>query len=120
MAPIKAGEFILGYPERQAGHPNIPQPEILTRERQLRSLSTLARTCRSVSPIPSAERNDTEEQELIAAKLMGRWRSGAPLVLSPENDDPELGGDLKRTNNFNYKEKDPHGYAAPLAVIYVV
>ena len=24
-----------------------------------------------------------EEQELIAAKLMGRWRSGAPLVLAP-------------------------------------
>ena len=29
-----------------------------------------------------------EEQELIAAKLMGRWRSGAPLVLAPEKDDP--------------------------------
>ena len=32
-----------------------------------------------------------EEQELIAAKLMGRWRSGAPLVLSPDKDDPALG-----------------------------
>ena len=31
-----------------------------------------------------------EEQELIAAKLMGRWRSGAPLVLAPDKDDPEL------------------------------
>ena len=30
-----------------------------------------------------------EEQELIAAKLMGRWRSGAPLVLAPEQDDPD-------------------------------
>ena len=29
-----------------------------------------------------------EEQELVAAKLMGRWRSGAPLVLAPEKDDP--------------------------------
>ena len=37
------------------------------------------------------EHGDTaEEQELIAAKLMGRWRSGAPLVLSPDKDDPEL------------------------------
>ena len=32
-----------------------------------------------------------EEQELMAAKLMGRWRSGAPLVLAPEKDDPALG-----------------------------
>ena len=50
----------------------------------------------------------------MAAKLMGRWRSGAPLVLAPEKDDPALGADLQRNNNFNYKEMDPHGYAVPL------
>ena len=44
----------------------------------------------------------SEQQELIAAKLMGRWRSGAPLVLAPKKDDPELGADIKRTNDFNY------------------
>jgi deferrochelatase/peroxidase EfeB len=55
-----------------------------------------------------------EEQELIAAKLMGRWRSGAPLVLAPEKDDPALGADPQRNNDFNYKEMDPHGYAVPL------
>src|SRR5207249_4065205 len=55
-----------------------------------------------------------EEQELIAAKLMGRWRSGAPLVLAPEKDDPALGADRQRNNNFDYGKMDPHGYAAPL------
>ena len=45
---------------------------------------------------------------------MGRWRSGAPLVLCPEKDDPALGADPQRNNNFNYKEMDPHGYAMPL------
>src|SRR5437763_3522072 len=55
-----------------------------------------------------------EEQELIAAKLMGRWRSGAPLVLAPEKDDPALGADPQRNNDFNYKDSDPHGYAVPL------
>jgi deferrochelatase/peroxidase EfeB len=55
-----------------------------------------------------------EEQELIAAKLMGRWRSGAPLTLAPDKDDPALGADLQRNNNFNYKHEDPHGYAVPL------
>jgi deferrochelatase/peroxidase EfeB len=55
-----------------------------------------------------------EEQELRAAKLMGRWRSGAPLVLAPEKDDPALGADPQRNNDFNYKESDPHGYAVPL------
>jgi deferrochelatase/peroxidase EfeB len=55
-----------------------------------------------------------EQQELIAAKLMGRWRSGAPLVLAPDKDDPELGADPQRTNDFAYVEKDPYGYACPL------
>jgi deferrochelatase/peroxidase EfeB len=55
-----------------------------------------------------------EEQELIAAKLMGRWRSGAPLVLSPNKDDPDLGADPQRNNDFNYAKTDPYGYAVPL------
>ena len=50
----------------------------------------------------------------MAAKLMGRWRSGAPLVLAPDKEDPVLGVDMQRNNDFNYKEMDPHGYAVPL------
>ena len=61
-----------------------------------------------------ANADTPEGQELLAAKFMGRWRSGAPLVLAPEVDDPELGADPMRNNDFNYKEMDPHGYACPL------
>jgi deferrochelatase/peroxidase EfeB len=35
-------------------------------------------------------------------------------VLAPEADDPELGADPMRNNDFNYKEMDPFGYACPL------
>jgi deferrochelatase/peroxidase EfeB len=55
-----------------------------------------------------------EAQELAAAKLMGRWRSGAPLVLAPNRDDAELGADMQRNNDFKYRQQDPHGYAVPL------
>ena len=48
---------------------------------------------------------------------MGRWRSGAPLVLAPDKDDPELGADPMRNNDFNYKEMDPFGYACPLGLM---
>jgi deferrochelatase/peroxidase EfeB len=51
---------------------------------------------------------------MVAAKLMGRWRSGAPLVLCPQKDDPELGADRQRTNDFNYGKMDPYGYACPV------
>ena len=45
---------------------------------------------------------------------MGRWRSGAPLVLAPKKDDPALGADYQRNNNFNYAQMDPQGYAVRL------
>ena len=54
-----------------------------------------------------------DEQELLAAKLMGRWRSGAPLVLSPERDDPELAQDPLRNNDFTYGPTDSVGLACP-------
>ncbi len=34
--------------------------------------------------------DDTGAQEALAAKLVGRWRSGAPLVKAPYQDDPAL------------------------------
>ena len=36
---------------------------------------------------------------------MGRWRSGAPLILAPRTDDPALGADPQRNNDFNYRTK---------------
>jgi hypothetical protein len=49
-----------------------------------------------------------QERELLAAKLVGRWRSGAPLTLAPEQDDPELGADPSRNNAFT-SAGDPRG-----------
>src|SRR4030095_13953007 len=39
--------------------------------------------------------------------------SGAPLTLAPEGDDPALGADPKRNNDFDYAN-DPHGRRLPL------
>jgi hypothetical protein len=52
------------------------------------------------------------ERELLAAKLVGRWRSGAPLTLAPEVDNPALGADPHRNNDFIYSN-DPRGRQAP-------
>jgi hypothetical protein len=59
-----------------------------------------------------------DDQELLAAKLMGRWRSGAPLVVAPDKDDPSLADDPQRNNNFNCAKMDPQGYAVPLGAIF--
>lgn len=110
---LKPGEFILGYPDESGQDYPMPVPEIgrngsYMAYRRLEEHVGLFRAF-------LAEHGETpEEQELIAAKLMGRWRSGAPLTLAPEKDDAELGADLNRCNDFNYAKEDPHGYAVPL------
>ena len=54
-----------------------------------------------------------QEREMLAAKLVGRWRSGAPLTLAPRQDDAELGADPRRNNDFSYAT-DPDGRQVPL------
>jgi len=111
---LKAGEFILGYPDEDGPQQLLPQPEVLSRNGSFLAYRRLQEHVGAFRDFLRQHGETPEEQELIAAKLMGRWRSGAPLVLAPETDDPALGADMQRNNNFNYKEMDPHGYAIPL------
>jgi Dyp-type peroxidase family len=113
-APLKAGEFILGYPDEYGVIAGRPLPEILARNGSYMAYRRLQEHVGEFRDFLRQHGDTPEEQELIAAKLMGRWRSGAPLVLSPDKDDPVLAADMQRNNDFNYKEMDPHGYAVPL------
>ncbi|MEU1429331.1 peroxidase [Nocardia sp. NPDC005746] len=113
-APVKAGEFILGYPDERGEPKEQPQPEMLSRNGTFMAYRRLREHVGRFRDFLADHGATADEQEMVAAKLMGRWRSGAPLVLAPETDDPELGADLSRNNDFNYKEMDPHGYAVPL------
>ncbi len=113
-APLKPGEFILGYPDEDGPPANQPQPEVLSRNGSYLAYRRLEEHVAAFREFLGQHGKTPEEQEFIAAKLMGRWRSGAPLVLAPERDDPALGADLQRNNDFNYKHMDPLGYAVPL------
>jgi Dyp-type peroxidase family len=113
-APLKPGEFILGYADESGPPVNLPQPEILSRNGSYMAYRRLQEHVGRFRDFLRQNARTPEEQELLAAKLMGRWRSGAPLVLSPDKDDPQLAADPQRNNAFNYKEMDPQGYAAPL------
>ena len=112
---IKAGEFILGYPDESGTLPQLPQPEVLSRNGSYMAYRRLHEHVGAFREFLRQHGGPTHQgQELLAAKLMGRWRSGAPLVLAPERDDPGLAGDSQRNNNFDYAKMDPHGYAVPL------
>ncbi|HEY7404823.1 MAG TPA: peroxidase [Candidatus Angelobacter sp.] len=112
--PIKAGEFFLGYVDETGTQPEIPQPESLSRNGSYIAYVRMEEHVGAFRDFLRQQGKTREEQELVAAKLMGRWRNGAPLVLSPAKDDPELGRDLQRTNDFAYATMDPYGYACPV------
>ena len=112
--PLKAGEFILGYPDENGPAVQLPQPEMLSRNGSFMAYRRMEEHVGAFRDFLKEHGRTPEEQELVAAKLMGRWRSGAPLVLAPDKDDPALGADPLRNNNFNYKHQDPLGYAIPL------
>jgi Dyp-type peroxidase family len=113
-AALEPGEFILGYPDENGPPAQQPQPEVLSRNGSYMAYRRLEEHVGRFRDFLREHGKTAEEEEFIAAKLMGRWRSGAPLVLAPEKDDPVLGADMQRNNDFNYKKMDPLGYAVPL------
>lgn len=53
---------------------------------------------------------DPEARLLLAAKMMGRWPSGAPLVVTPKDEDVRL----EDLNAFGYAKSDPYGERCPV------
>src|SRR6266850_2227969 len=111
--PIKAGEFILGYPG-EAGVPlAMPQPDGLGRNGTYVGLRKYQSRVGAFNRFLRENCQTDDERELLAAKLVGRWRSGAPLTLAPAEDDVALGEDPQRNNDFTYAG-DPQGKRVPL------
>ena len=87
-----------------------PQPDVLGRNGTFVGLRKYQSRVATFNRFLQAHADTEQERELLAAKLVGRWRSGAPLTLAPTQDDPELGADPRRNDDFTYAA-DPHGRA---------
>ncbi len=112
--PLKAGEFVLGYADESGEVPPIPQPDVLGRNGSYVAFRKLYQDVAAFRRYLKENSLSPEGEELLAAKMMGRWRSGAPLATCPIHDDPELGADGTRNNDFLFKHDDPIGYHTPL------
>ena len=132
---IKAGEMILGYPneyELYTDRPRIPRADdprgILPADTGGSGNHDLGRNgtylvMRQLEQdvhgfwqhLDRATANgdgagDPAARVKLAAKMVGRWPSGAPLVLAPNRDDPSLG----TANDFGYGHADPYGFGCPV------
>lgn len=112
--PIAAGEFILGYADEQGVLPPAPPPAELSTNgsyvvyRKLRQdvAAFRRRLAESAKLYPGGE-------ELLAAKIVGRWRDGTPIELSPRRPNPKIVADESRNNAFGYAG-DPNGARCPI------
>ena len=130
---VRAGEFLLGYPNEYGlltGRPLLESAAdpggILPRGadgradlgrngsylvmRQLRQdVPAFWRFLDGVTRHPDGT-SDPQARVRLAAKMVGRWPSGAPLTLAPDADDPSLSA----ANDFGYHELDPRGARCPV------
>ena len=113
-APLKAGEFVLGYLDEWERLAPMPQPEVLGHNGSYVAVRKLHQDVAAFRRFLAQHTTSAAEEELLAAKIVGRWRSGAPLALAPERDDPALAADPQRRNAFLYYDDDPKGLKCPL------
>jgi len=110
--PLKAGEFILGYEDEGGVLAPMPAPDVLGRNGTFAAFRKLHMRVADFRSYLRERAKDADDEEWLAAKMVGRWRSGAPLALAPDADDPELGADAQRSNAFLYGD-DPQGLRTP-------
>ena len=110
---LKAGEFVLGYQDETGDTAPTPQPEALGLNGTYVAFRKLQTRVADFRRYIHERAADGKDEELIAAKFVGRWPSGAPLALTPDVDDAELGKDVKRNNAFMYGD-DPQGLKCPV------
>jgi Dyp-type peroxidase family len=122
-----AGEFILGYPGQDLRDPRKPGPIAPLPAPWAKNGSYMAfrRLEQRVPEFNAFVRAQAARfgmyPELLAARMVGRWKSGAPLELAPLRDNPALGNDDRRSNDFGFggdrfQQKCP--FAAHIRKVY--
>jgi deferrochelatase/peroxidase EfeB len=115
-----AGEFLLGYPSQYTDF-TYPIPQEIGVNGSFVALRVLEQDCAGFETfLVEASRQTGLDPELIAAKLCGRWRGGAPLALAPTSPRPDL--PIEQYNQFDYVPTpmapdavdDRRGYRCPI------
>jgi Dyp-type peroxidase family len=123
--PVAAGEILLGYPNAYGRMPITPIWDEFDLGRNgsylvFRKLQQdvpalwgwIADHARQLSDGNASEA--ARLTELLGAKLVGRWRSGAPLTLTPDHDDLAY-ATPDRLNAFKYLAHDADGMRCPIS-----
>jgi Dyp-type peroxidase family len=107
---VRAGEFVLGYPDEEEEAPPLPSPPELARNGSYLVVRKLGQDVAGFRRlvVAQAERHGIEPG-MLAAKLVGRWGDGSPLAASTSERD----GDRTALNDFRYVD-DELGQGCPV------
>jgi len=110
---VATGEFLLGYVDEDGALPDAPAAPFDRNGSFLvyRKLQMHVPAFRRM--LADAGSRYAGGPEMLAAKIVGRWRDGTPLAVSPDAPDPDVVGDPGRINDFSYAD-DPRGLKCPL------
>ena len=115
---VALGEFVLGYPNEYGRYTDQPLLDA-ARARAQRHVPRLppaapgrSRLLELRRPGDAARRRERRPRARLrlAAKMVGRWPSGAPLALAPDGDDPALA----RGERLRLLRARPHGARCPV------
>lgn len=111
--PLGTGEFIFGYRDSDGHLPDAPAPP-LHRNGTYMVYRKLAQDVAGFRAFVDRAAHATgHSSDLVAAKIVGRWCNGSPLVLAPDGPDHALAIDQRRVNDFDYRH-DKDGARCPL------
>jgi Dyp-type peroxidase family len=119
---VKAGEFLLGYENEMRKIDPLPAIDKMTDFgrngtflvfRQIKQHVHIFWNYLKNTTTNNYGESDVKNQEKLAAKIIGRWPSGAPITKYPEGD-PSGPLAFNEDNNFNYMTADPDGLRCPI------
>jgi Dyp-type peroxidase family len=109
--PVAPGEFVLGYEDEGGVVPEAPAGIGFNGSYMVvRKLEQDVEGFRDFLRVEAE--GDAASMDWLAAKIVGRWRDGTPLVRSPEGPDGD-GAARDALNDFTYGA-DPEGFRCPI------
>jgi Dyp-type peroxidase family len=114
--PVAPGEIFLDQPDEDGEPHRSPIAEALRVGSTFLVFRKLEQDVQGFRDFLKTQRpGDTPAQDLLAAQIVGRWKNGTPLALSPTSElkiDDEAEAEL---NNFRYRDQDGNGQRCPLS-----
>jgi len=110
--PTPPGVILLGEQGDSVTRPAWAKDSSFMVFRKLRQFVPEFNKFLAMNPIPDQGLPPAQGSELLGARLIGRWKSGAPIDRDPNHDNPADASDPNKVNNFNYSD-DPSQVKCP-------